>query len=117
MIHDATGKFSSRYVLPDRSSLALIMKSWLHSLETMAESPTVLPRMRTDRKPHIGEYDPKTNATSHFRRSRVAPEAAKLPYCAERWRCLSLPIARGPLAPGRRPCSTWDDSAEGRPEW
>jgi hypothetical protein len=33
MIHDATGKFSSRWVLPDRSSLALVIKNWLHSLE------------------------------------------------------------------------------------
>jgi len=40
----------------------------------MAESLAVLPRMRTDRKPHIGEYDPKTNAISLFRRGRVAPE-------------------------------------------
>jgi hypothetical protein len=30
MIHDATGKFSSRWVFPDRSSLALVIKNWLH---------------------------------------------------------------------------------------
>ena len=31
MIHDATGKFSSRCVLPDRNSLAVVIKNWLHS--------------------------------------------------------------------------------------
>jgi hypothetical protein len=30
MIHDATGKFSSRWVLPDRSSLAVVIKDWHH---------------------------------------------------------------------------------------
>jgi hypothetical protein len=35
MIHDATGKFSSRCVLPDRSWLALVISNWLHSLETV----------------------------------------------------------------------------------
>jgi hypothetical protein len=30
MIHDATGKFSSRWPLPDRHSLALVIKkNWL----------------------------------------------------------------------------------------
>src|SRR4029450_11342872 len=32
MIHDATGKFSSRWVFPDRRSLALVIRNWLHSL-------------------------------------------------------------------------------------
>jgi hypothetical protein len=29
MIHDATGKFSSRWVFPDRRSLALVIGNWL----------------------------------------------------------------------------------------
>src|SRR5947199_5177993 len=32
MIHDATGKFSSRWVFPDRRSLAVVIRNWLHSL-------------------------------------------------------------------------------------
>src|SRR6266850_5691190 len=32
IIHDATGKFSSRWVFPDRRSLALVIRNWLHSL-------------------------------------------------------------------------------------
>ena len=62
MIHDATGKFSSRWVLPDRSSLALVIKNWLHSSGHGDSHAPVLPRMPTDREPHIGEYAAKTNA-------------------------------------------------------
>jgi enamine deaminase RidA (YjgF/YER057c/UK114 family) len=29
MIHDATGKFSSRCPLPDRNSLAVVISNWL----------------------------------------------------------------------------------------
>src|SRR5215831_8825459 len=32
MIQDATGKFSSRWVLPDRNSLARFIRTWLLSL-------------------------------------------------------------------------------------
>jgi hypothetical protein len=61
MIQDATGKFSSRCVLPDRSSLALVIKNWLHS---SGHGELVRPRnlrMPIGRKPHIGEYANKTN--------------------------------------------------------
>ena len=60
MIHDATGKFSSRWVFPDRSSLALVIRNWLHSsgLAACADAQ----RTRGDRVPHIGEYAAKTNA-------------------------------------------------------
>jgi hypothetical protein len=66
MIHDATGKFSSRWVLPDRSSLALVIKNWLHSLETVVSHAALLARMPRDREPHIGEYVAKTNAICDF---------------------------------------------------
>src|SRR5437764_14502212 len=62
MIQDATGKFSSRCVLPDRSSLALVIEKWLLRWKHWSKTPAALPRRRTDREPHIGEYDPKTNA-------------------------------------------------------
>src|ERR1700692_4773637 len=62
MIHDATGKFSSRCVLPDRSSLALVIGNWLHSLKQWFRVRRNGPRTRRDREPHIGEYDTKTNA-------------------------------------------------------
>src|SRR6266480_4765113 len=75
MIHDATGKFSSRRVLPDRSSLALVINYWLHwSGQGQFHAPGV-PRTRMDREPHIGEYDTKTNAIcdlAHFRLSEVS---------------------------------------------
>src|SRR5262245_31135383 len=53
MIHEATGKFSSRCVLPDLRSLALLIK--LHRHWSCAD------RARNSR-PHIGEYAGKTNA-------------------------------------------------------
>src|SRR4051794_41884781 len=62
MIQDATGKFSSRCVLPDRSSLALVIEKWLLRWKHWPKTPAALPRRRMDREPHIGEYDPKTNA-------------------------------------------------------
>jgi hypothetical protein len=77
MIHDATGKFSSRCVLPDRSLLALVIKNWLHSLETVAWHASLLPRMRADREPHIGEYDAKTNAICDFSQIPTASEPGR----------------------------------------
>jgi hypothetical protein len=60
MIHDATGKFSSRWVFPDRRSLALVIRNWLHQSELAARADAR--RARGDRVPHIGEYAAKTNA-------------------------------------------------------
>src|SRR5882724_8976531 len=60
MIHDATGKFSLRWVFPDRRSLALVIRNWLHSSELAACADAW--RMRGYREPHIGEYAAKTNA-------------------------------------------------------
>jgi hypothetical protein len=48
--------------LPDRNSLAVVIKNWLHSLKTVVAHGPVLPRRRADREPHIGEYGTKTNA-------------------------------------------------------
>jgi hypothetical protein len=60
MIHDATGKFSSRWVFPDRSSLALVIKK----LATLVQNGGTrrYQAHATDREPHIGEYAAKTNA-------------------------------------------------------
>jgi hypothetical protein len=74
MIHDATGKFSSRWVFPDRSSLALVINrtgyiglAWRHAPMLQAHA--------TDREPHIGEYAVKTNAVPGSRDAGVAPIA------------------------------------------
>src|SRR5258707_15735850 len=61
MIHDATGKFSSRWVFPDRSSLALVIKKlatfvWLGGMRRRLAHAM-------GSRPHIGEYAAKTNAT------------------------------------------------------
>src|SRR5260370_24686344 len=79
MIHDATGKFSSRWVFPDRSSLALVIRNWLHSSWHGAYADAQ--RMRGDRVPHIGEYAAKTNAISASRaclRAGSRPAVTKL---------------------------------------
>src|SRR6516165_1367029 len=67
MIQDATGKFSSRWVLPDRNSLARFIRTWLLSLyqawsvsSAAAQSPRVVCAGRK-RTPHIGECARKTN--------------------------------------------------------
>jgi hypothetical protein len=39
--------------------------------------PFRVSRMRTDRKPHIGEYDTKTNAIYGFSQIPATPELAR----------------------------------------
>src|SRR5260221_6447581 len=41
MIHDATGKFSSRWVFPDRSSLALVIKRTGYIHQDWRHAPTL----------------------------------------------------------------------------
>jgi hypothetical protein len=45
MIHDATGKFSSRSLFPDRRSLALVINNWLHH-QGLAHAPMVQRMLR-----------------------------------------------------------------------
>src|SRR4051794_11251987 len=52
MIHEATGKFSSRCVLPDLRSLALLIELLLRHWSCAGGAE----------RPHIGEYAGKTNA-------------------------------------------------------
>src|ERR1700739_1951435 len=54
MIHDATGKFSSRCVLPDRNSLAVVIENWLHSLKTVVAHGPVLAHACRSRTPYRG---------------------------------------------------------------
>src|SRR3954462_5219590 len=61
MIHDATGKFSSRWVFPDRSSLALVIKRTGYIGPKWLKAP-MLCAHATGSRPHIGEYAAKTNA-------------------------------------------------------
>src|SRR3954451_25427490 len=68
MIHDATGKFSSRWVFPDRSSLALVIGNWLHS--SWRGTRAGIQAHAGDRVPHIGEYAAKTNAIWAHQRMR-----------------------------------------------
>jgi hypothetical protein len=75
MIHDATGKFSSRWVFPDRSSLALVIGNWLHS--SWRGTCAGIQAHAGDRVPHIGEYAAKTNAIwAHQRMRPVAGDHA-----------------------------------------
>src|SRR5436305_9665178 len=60
MIHDATGKFSSRWVFPDRSSLALVIKRTGYIHQDWRHAPHLAHAMGS--RPHIGEYAAKTNA-------------------------------------------------------
>src|SRR5437660_1820707 len=75
MIQDATGKFSSRCVLPDRSSLAVVIKNWLHWSGHGKFCIPCHPRMPIGRKSHIGEYATKTNAFCDWPQT---PTAVKL---------------------------------------
>jgi uncharacterized damage-inducible protein DinB len=68
--------------LPDRNSLALVIRNWLHSLETVASHGQVLPHMRRDREPHIGEYDAKTNAICDFSQIPNLSELGQEPACS-----------------------------------
>src|ERR1700722_2482598 len=77
MIHDATGKFSSRWVLPDRNWLALVIRNWAFALKTRLRTAADWAGMRRDRGPHIGEYDGKTNAIRDFRDDPAASERAR----------------------------------------
>jgi hypothetical protein len=63
--------------LPDRNSLAVVIENWLHSLKTVASHGPVLPRMHTDREPHIGEYDTKTNAICDFSQIAAMPQISR----------------------------------------
>jgi len=60
MIHDATGKFSSRWVFPDRSSLALVIKKLATFVRLGAMHRRLAHALIS--RPHIGEYAAKTNA-------------------------------------------------------
>src|SRR6267378_1712596 len=57
MIHDATGKFSSRCVLPDRRSLALVINYWPHSLAWRGAMER--PRTQGNACPIYGNTPPK----------------------------------------------------------
>src|SRR5882757_7857994 len=106
MIHDATGKFSSRWVLPDRSSLALVIKNWLHSLETVVSHAARLTRMPSDREPHIGEYVAKTNAICDFSPAPCRSNQAVNGPAAARIGCRLLAVVFQHLIAGRRQLRT-----------
>jgi hypothetical protein len=74
--------------------------------------------MRTDRDPHIGEYDIKTNAICDFSQMPRTSELSRYQAWERRISDTgAVFIARGFSAPDRRPWSIWDDFAEGKPEW
>jgi hypothetical protein len=52
----------------------VVIENWLHSLKMVDSHGPVLPRMRADREPHIGEYDTKTNAICDFSQIPIASE-------------------------------------------
>src|ERR1700686_3225042 len=94
MIQDATGKFSSRCVLPDRSSLALVIKNWPHSSGHGDFACSGNPRMPIGRRPHIGEYATKTNAIRDCWQTPTAAKSSRSQGLQRR-----LPDARAVLLP------------------
>src|SRR5580704_17565816 len=74
MIHDATGKFSSRWVLPDRNWLALVIRNRAFALKHGLRTAADWAGMRRDRGPHLGVDDGKTNA---FRDAGDDPAASE----------------------------------------
>jgi hypothetical protein len=75
MMNDATGKFSSRCVLPDRKSLAVVMGENSYQVEgaTAHKCPPLRSRKGIVRS-HIGEYAAKTNAIGNFEPLTFQPE-------------------------------------------
>src|ERR1700754_1306349 len=65
-IHEATGKFSSRCVLPDLRSEALLIELHRHWLAR---------DMPRNSRPHIGEYAGKTNAFADCKAMQPASRA------------------------------------------
>src|SRR4029079_9386956 len=101
MIHDATGKFSSRWVFPDRSSLALVINrtgyiglAWRHAPMLRAHA--------TDREPHIGEYAAKTNAISAHQPIPPRRQKRRKQVLGDGQVVRTRLIGRGFSAPGRR---------------
>src|SRR5947209_13471490 len=68
MIQDATGKFSSRWVLPDRRSLAVLI-GIVASVEPAAAG---IAHAASRADPIYGKFAGKTNAISGFSRPRAA---------------------------------------------
>src|ERR1041385_312747 len=70
MIHDATGKFSSRWVLPDRRSLAVVIQNRLHGLN-IAIARDVMNNGTQDRwrTPYMGNSPAKPMLSGEFRRA------------------------------------------------
>ena len=74
----------------------LVRERWLRMLRQS-------PRMRTDREPHIGEYDAKTNAIRDCSQIPPRPNQADNRPAAPMIGCERGSIARGFSAPDRRP--------------
>ena len=77
MIHDATGKFSSRWVFPDRSSLALVIKilaAFILAWGTRRNGR----RIRKGSRAPYREYAAKTNAMGTAPRQRGLSQPAEV---------------------------------------
>src|SRR3954454_9246734 len=99
MIHDATGKFSSRWVFPDRSSLALVIKKLATFVRLGGMRRHQAHAMRS--RPHIGEYAAKTNAiwADQTRPSQLKPGRNRPDATVNGVRCL-LPVVLEHLIAG-----------------
>ena len=69
MIHDATGKFSSRWVFPDRRSLAVVMGNLGYTGHGTTQARMAQAHAGIC-EPHIGEYATKTNAICNRQHSQ-----------------------------------------------
>src|SRR4051794_3737726 len=101
MIQDATGKFSSRWVFPDRSSLALVIKRTGYIHLDWRHAPTS-GTCDGDREPHIGEYAAKTNAIWAHRPIPPRRQSPGNRVARDGQGMRKRLIGRGFSAPGRR---------------
>src|SRR5258705_9505222 len=114
MIQDATGKFSSRCVLPDRSSLAVVIKNWLHWSGHGDFASLLSAHADRPQTPYRGiRYQNQC-----FLRLLANADCGQIERITGRsgdyWMRVRA-TARGFSAPDRRPWSIWDDVAGGKP--
>src|SRR3954447_1909340 len=117
MIHEATGKFSSRWVLPDRRSLAVVI-----GIDCIVEHGR--PRARFEQRhtgplagtPYMGNSRAKPMLSRDFRKAPGAPGTDPSRPGKRVQLSASRIIDRGWSAPRCRVSSASDDFAEGTPE-
>src|SRR5215471_921014 len=113
MIHDATGKFSSRWVLPDRNSLARVIGNLITWFVSSVVYFRHSLRKPSKRIPHIGEYARKTNLSvmSDTAASWSVDHRSACGYSLTKTE--ATPTARVSSAPERNRRTAWRDFPSG----